>query len=286
MTTTVNASAESLRRRLADRLRAAGVLGDAWYQAFADVPREHFVPQFAVRTAAGMTGYGAADPDFLETVYSDVPLITHRDRHGQAVNSLTRPRVMAAMLEALGPTDGTVLEVGTGTGYSAALLTHRLGEAAVVSVDIDPGLVDAARQRLAALGRRPLLAVGDGTLGYPGRAPFGGLVATCPLPRIPATWLAQVRPGARIVANLGPGVVALTVGTDGTASGRCLPFADATDDMKRFLGRLFQPADLPLDLLARWAQAGHPGPVAYGLTVHRNGQHELWLGEGPRWPLP
>ena len=76
------------------------------------------------------------------------------------------PSLMARMLEALDVRDGhRVLEIGTGTGYNAALLCHRLGACNVVSIDIDPTLIVATRKRLAGLGHHPTLVVGDGTAG-------------------------------------------------------------------------------------------------------------------------
>ena len=75
---------------------------------------------------------------------------------------------MVGMLDALDLGDHPrVLEIGTGTGYNAALMCHVLGDAAVHSVDVDPVLVDTARARLDSLGHHPLLAVGDGRAGTP-----------------------------------------------------------------------------------------------------------------------
>jgi protein-L-isoaspartate O-methyltransferase len=72
-----------------------------------------------------------------------------------------------------------LLEIGTGTGYNAALLCHRLGAESVFSVDIGAGLVAAARERLAALGYAPTLVAADGRLGLPGHGPFDRIIATC-----------------------------------------------------------------------------------------------------------
>jgi protein-L-isoaspartate O-methyltransferase len=64
------------------------------------------------------------------------------------------------------------LEVGTGTGYNTALLCHRLGADNVASVDLDPGLVEQARSRLAGRGHDPVLVAGDGSIGVADRAPY------------------------------------------------------------------------------------------------------------------
>lgn len=224
--TTATASAEQLRRRMADQLAAEGALrSPEWHAAFATVPRELFVPEFTVRTADGArTTYRAGDLGYLEAVYGDASLLTQHDAHGTTTSSSTRPTMMAIMLEALAPLgEGRVLEVGTGTGYNAAALAHRYGPRRVVSIDVDPNLVEAARNRLASAGYTPTLAVGDGAQGCPQHAPFGALIATCGFGRIPPAWPAQVHPGGTLVANLGCGLVTLTVGDDHKATGRFLP---------------------------------------------------------------
>jgi protein-L-isoaspartate O-methyltransferase len=223
VTATATDRPETLRRRLADHLRARGALGDTWYDAFVTVSREQFVPHFSVRTGEGIVTYQVGEPGYLEAVYCDDSLITQRDAHGTATSSSSQPLVMAAMLEALHAGDGTVLEVGTGTGYNTALLCHRYGDQRVVTLDVDPHLVDTARSRLAATGHHPVFAAGDGILGHREHAPYGALLATCGIPRIPRAWLAQVRPGGTIVANLGCGLVRLTVGEDHTGAGHFLP---------------------------------------------------------------
>jgi len=92
-----------------------------------------------------------------------------------------------------------VLEIGTGTGYNAALFAHRLGPDAVTTIDLDRELTEVARAHLDAYGtpaaRAVAVVTGDGALGCPQRAPYDRLIATCELPQIPGAWLAQVRPG-------------------------------------------------------------------------------------------
>ncbi|MDT3398130.1 methyltransferase domain-containing protein [Streptomyces sp. B1866] len=224
MTLTARTTRE-LRRRLADRLRDLGaVRSDAWYAAFADVPREVFVPAFSVRTAEGVREYDTAEPGYAEAVYADESLVTRFDEHGTAVSSSSQPSVMAVMLEALHvPEGGRVLEVGTGTGYNAALLSHRFGSGRVVSVDIDASLTETARARLQLAGYAPALVTGDGTAGCAEHAPFGAVLATCGVERVPVAWLEQTRPGGTVVVNIGSVIVRLTVGGDHGASGPFLP---------------------------------------------------------------
>jgi protein-L-isoaspartate O-methyltransferase len=95
-----------------------------------------------------------------------------------------------------------VLEIGTGTGYDAALLSHRLGDRDVVSIDIDPILVDQAAHCLAQLGHTPTLIVGDGSVGAAEHGPYDRIIATAAVPEIPVAWIQQLNPGGKILANL------------------------------------------------------------------------------------
>ncbi|MFG2662409.1 methyltransferase domain-containing protein, partial [Streptomyces sp. NPDC048425] len=142
-----------------------------WLQAFADVPRHVFVPRFYTQgTDGAWQPVSWGDVGYLEAVYADAALTTQLDEHGFPTSSSSQPSLMLTMLEALDVHDGhRVFELGTGTGYNTALLSHRLGEKRVTSVDVDPGLVAAAIGRLKQAGHSPTLAVGDGTLGYPRR---------------------------------------------------------------------------------------------------------------------
>ena len=164
-------------------------------------------------------------PGYLHAVYDDASLITQYDTAGTATSASSQPSVMAAMLTALGdlPPHTRVLEIGTGTGYNAALLSHKVGDHAVTSIDIDPRLTDHARTALHRAGYAPTLLTGDGTSRHADSAPYDRLIATCGVNRVPPAWLAQVRPGGVIVANLGLALVALHVTEDGAASGPLLP---------------------------------------------------------------
>ncbi|MGH3625227.1 MAG: ATP-grasp peptide maturase system methyltransferase [Sciscionella sp.] len=252
-TATGGVDPEDIGRRLndlADTLTASGELRTrAWRDAFTATWRHLFVPRYFHCDNPGdwparwrpVSGDSPGDHDeWLDTVYSDETLITDlKDQpvptelsggnHPVATSSSTRPSLMLRMLEDLDIHTGhTVLEIGTGTGYNAALLSRRLGEDHVRSVDIDPELVALARQRLAACGLRPHLIAGDGEAGWPAGAPYDRVIATCGVETVPLTWIQQTRPGGKIMANLhGPimrGALALLdVGDDGTASGSFLP---------------------------------------------------------------
>jgi protein-L-isoaspartate O-methyltransferase len=115
------------------------------------------------------------------------------------------PGLMTRMLETLDVRDGNrVLEIGTGTGYNAGLLSHRLGDTNVFSVDIEPDLITLARQRLAQLGYHPTLVATDGAEGLLGHAPFDRIIATCAVPAVPWAWVTQTRPGGVILTDLKP----------------------------------------------------------------------------------
>lgn len=187
-----------------------------WVEAFADTPRHVFVPRIiASRHGHRELSVEQRSDEWLSAVYSDDALVTQDRPHPSGhllpdgrplrvpTSSSTLPSLMARMLEALDVRDGmTVLEIGTGTGYNAALLSHRLGGANVVSIDLDPGLVDQARRRLARLGHRPTLLVGDGVAGAAERSPYDRIIATAAVPEIPLAWIDQLAPGGMILANL------------------------------------------------------------------------------------
>jgi methyltransferase of ATP-grasp peptide maturase system len=244
--------AEARRRRhnLADELEHSGRLRTpVWRDAFTAVFRHVFVPRFfRCNSSAAWPGNWVAvshdDPatraEWLDAVYRDQTLITDlKDqlipaelgggRYPVATSSSTMPGLMLSMLEDLDVADGMdVMEIGTGTGYNAALLCARLGEDHVTSVDIDPELVNLARNRLFAHGFHPRLAAADGEAGHPPGALYHRVIATCSVDRVPPAWIAQTRPGGKILVNIrGPimrgALAVLEVGNDNEATGRFLP---------------------------------------------------------------
>ncbi|CAM5424665.1 Protein-L-isoaspartate O-methyltransferase OS=Streptomyces violarus OX=67380 GN=FHS41_003687 PE=3 SV=1 [Streptomyces violarus] len=220
----------SARAALVRRIDASGAWGadPAWQEAFAAVPRHLFVPYYYVGVAGGYERRWGESPDpqarerWLRGAYEDTPLAT-RLRDGELLSSSSQPSLMADMLAALRVEDGhTVLEIGAGTGYNAALLAHRLGDDKVTTVDLDPEITESARRHLAAAGYHPVVVTGDGARGVPERAPFDRIIATCALSTVPRAWLAQSRPGGRILLPLATGLVVLTVRDAGHAEGRFL----------------------------------------------------------------
>ncbi|MBV9140568.1 MAG: methyltransferase domain-containing protein [Pseudonocardiales bacterium] len=193
----------ALRERMVSRLIDSGVLtDDAWRQAFTAVPRHALVPRFYRTNDRAVID--SAHPDdgaaWLEAVYSNKTLVTQITPI-DVTSSATMPGLLAKMLTAIRINTGdNVLHVGTGTGYTAALLCERLGSNKVTTIDIDPDLSNDARTRLDHLGYTPTVVTGNGVHGYAPNAPYDAILATCALRRIPLDWLAQAAPSARILA--------------------------------------------------------------------------------------
>ena len=227
---------------LADELVARGVLNDpAWRAAYWRVPRHLFVPpdvwaetergDYApLRFEAQTTAWWAA-------VYADQYIVTQVDdgdpagRDGRGLvssSSASQPSFVFRMLHALEVAGGMrVLEIGTGTGYNAGLLAARLGGDRVVTVEADPRLAADARSSLDRAGLRPGVVTGDGTAGYAPGAPYDRVLSTAAVRRVPWAWVAQTRPGGRIVTPWGTAfynnaLLRLSVAEDGTASGRVI----------------------------------------------------------------
>ncbi|MGH3547517.1 MAG: methyltransferase domain-containing protein [Pseudonocardiaceae bacterium] len=179
----------------------------------------------------------ADDPDgWLSAVYHDDSVITQVDDGEPAgpdgtgvlsTSSASMPTVVAVMLRALDVQDGQkVLEIGTGTGYNAALLAHRLDAHHVTSVEIDPTVADAARHALHRAGYYGVTVVtADGSEGYLAGAPYDRVLSTASCKQVPYPWVDQTVPGGKVLtpwrnAYYDDGLLSLTVAPDGTATGR------------------------------------------------------------------
>lgn len=312
-------AAEARRALVRDIVADGGLTDPAWRAAFEEVPRHLFVPYYFAVRAGAYERLWCEDPDpvrrarWLRGAYEDGPLAT-RVRDGHLLSSSSQPSLMARMLEELDVRDGhAVLEIGAGTGYNAALLSHRLGDDLVTTVDLDPEITESARSHLAAAGYHPAVITGDGARGCPERAPFDRIIATCTLPSIPFDWLPQCRPEARILAPLSTGLIALRVRDDAhgrTAEGHFLrtsayfvplrggalrpeghtgglPRRAVDNDVFRFLLNLTAGTLDPHEALSLWERERRPQRDRFGVTV--SGRHQwAWLDdpEGPyAWPL-
>jgi protein-L-isoaspartate(D-aspartate) O-methyltransferase len=178
------------RSRFLAALRREGVVRDeALAEAFAAVPREAFVVD-GFRTMDGRW-VEPVDADFLDEVYRNDALVT-KLRDGVPVSSSSQPSLMAIMLAALDVRPGCrVLEIGAGTGYNAALMAA-LG-AEVVSVDVQPDVVERAAAALARAGTTGATVVlGDGYAGYLAGAPYDRVIVTVGVTGLAPAWLDQL----------------------------------------------------------------------------------------------
>jgi protein-L-isoaspartate(D-aspartate) O-methyltransferase len=149
-------------------------------EALREVPRHRFVPEHLQGSA-----------------YDDGPLPIG---HGQTIS---QPYIVAVMTELLAPEpDDVVLDVGTGSGYQAAVLGKLVKQ--VYSIEIVPALAEEARARLAALGYANVeVRVGDGWKGLPAHAPYAGILVAAAPPEVPQALLDQLAPGGRLVIPVG-----------------------------------------------------------------------------------
>lgn len=183
---------EEARRKLLEDLKRMGYIkSDKVYNAMMRVPREEFVPE-----------------DLRFYAYEDRPLPIG---YGQTISA---PSIVAYMTDLLDPDVGhKVLEVGTGSGYQAAVLAEIVApESAprdtwghVWSIERIPELAEWARGNLERTGYsgRVTVVVGDGTLGLPEEAPFDRIIVTAAAPKVPEPLLEQLKPGGRLVIPVG-----------------------------------------------------------------------------------
>jgi protein-L-isoaspartate(D-aspartate) O-methyltransferase len=163
-----------------DQIEGEGISDTAVLQAMRRVPRHRFVPQ-----------------EFLEYAYADRPLPIGYDQ------TISQPYIVGLMTELLALKQGhRVLEVGTGSGYQAAVLAEIADS--VWSIEIIEPLATSARERLQNLGYgRVNVRWGDGYLGWPEHAPFDGIIVTAAAEQIPEPLLQQLKEGGRMVIPVG-----------------------------------------------------------------------------------
>jgi protein-L-isoaspartate(D-aspartate) O-methyltransferase len=183
------AALAAARARMVAALRdSRRALSPLIQDAFAQVPRHVFVPELPSAAA-----------------YQDEAFVIKWDADGVPVSSSSQPAMMAIMLEQLMLGRGQrVLEIGTGTGYNAAVLAHIVGDSGHVStVDIDPELVQRAQASLTAAGYGSVeVSCADGGYGQPEAAPFDRIIVTAGAWDIPPAWLEQLAGDGRVVLPL------------------------------------------------------------------------------------
>ncbi|MEM7323482.1 MAG: protein-L-isoaspartate O-methyltransferase [Actinomycetota bacterium] len=169
-----------------ERLRAEAVLTSASVeQAFRSVPRHLFVDGVSIAAA-----------------YAETAVVVKVDRSGTALSSISQPAIVAAMLELLQLERGhRVMEVGTGTGYNAALLSYLVGTSGlVVTIELEDDLVAAARLRLQRNGFHAVqIVAGDGAEGHATAAPYDRVIVTTGATEVAPAWVAQLDDGGRLV---------------------------------------------------------------------------------------
>lgn len=228
--------------RHADELLESGDLTPDWRPSFLAVPRERFIPEVIwhevgevmrpVSRADDPQRWRelAAGEDAVVIQVDDGAPVGPGDAGDLPTSSASMPSVVAAMLKYSDVHGGErVCEIGTGTGWTAALLAHRLGADRVTTIEIGPEIAAHARKALSAAGFGGVTTItGDGSPGYPPGAPYDRVIATVGSKYLPYAWVEQTRPGGRIVApswalSYYGLLLVLTVSEDGTASGH---FAD------------------------------------------------------------
>lgn len=177
----IDADWEPLRLAMVrEQIRQRGIRSPRVLQAMERVPRHAFLPA-----------------ELAARAYSDAPLSIGE---GQTIS---QPYMVAAMTEAL-ELEGTerVLEVGSGSGYQAAILAELALE--VVTIEARHALAETARRRLAELGYKNVrVESGDGSLGWPDAAPYDAILVAAAAPRVPPPLLAELREGGRMIIPVG-----------------------------------------------------------------------------------
>jgi protein-L-isoaspartate(D-aspartate) O-methyltransferase len=173
---------EEARHRMVERqLAQRGITDERVLQVMRDVPRHQFVPE-----------------DLWDMAYRDTPLPIG---HGQTIS---QPYIVAYMTQLLHLTlDDRVLEVGTGSGYQAAILSRLASE--VYTIECVAELAQRAERVLQEMGYDNIrLRIGDGGYGWPEAAPFDAIIVTAAAPEVPSPLIAQLTEGAPLVAPIGP----------------------------------------------------------------------------------
>jgi protein-L-isoaspartate(D-aspartate) O-methyltransferase len=163
-----------------EQLKGRGIKDQRVLDAFLEVPRHKFVEEYMKYKA-----------------YDDYPLSIG---YGQTIS---QPYMVAIMTETLSPKSGeTILEIGTGSGYQAAILSRLCS--AVYTIERISALASRARKLLDELGYFNVhISVGDGTMGLPQHAPYDGIIVTAGAPHVPEALMAQLNEDGRLVIPIG-----------------------------------------------------------------------------------
>ena len=174
-------SYDALRKSMVEtQIRSRGVKHDGVLRAMLEVPRHEFVTE-----------------DYRALAYEDSPLPIGLDQ------TISQPYIVALMTELVDPRPAhKVLEVGTGSGYQAAVIARLVAE--VYSIEIIPEHAKTAAARLKRLGVGNVqVRAGNGYLGWPEKAPFDGILVTAGATEVPQALVEQLKPGGRMVIPVG-----------------------------------------------------------------------------------
>jgi protein-L-isoaspartate O-methyltransferase len=255
-------------------------LGDIgrWRAPLRQVPRHLFVPDRAWCTPDDGAGFvidrGSDPARWMEAAYADMSIVTQLDDgatdvvkgKGEYTSSLSAPSVTLAGLSLLNPDrDDRILEIGTGTGWTAGLLSHVVGDENVTSIEIDQEVLTQAAGNLEEARYSPRLVLGDGAKGWLKGAPYDRVHVTCGVREVPYAWVEQTRPGGVIVlpwmSSPDSGqLTCLTVHDDGTA-----------------VGRFYGEVNFMMLRTQRFHAQDAPESPGTGITVTSEGE-QVWLG--------
>jgi len=175
---------QQIKKKLIEYWRESKTISDErLFSAFMEIPREAFILK-----------------ENIEYAYNDYPLPIFG---GQTIS---QPTTIMIMLEALElKEDDKVLEIGTGSGYNAALISRICKKGMVYSTEIVPELVEFARKNLKKIGIKNVKVIEwDGSMGYEKEAPYDKIISTAAAPEIPKPWLDQLKINGIIVSPVGP----------------------------------------------------------------------------------
>ncbi|QIS21632.1 protein-L-isoaspartate O-methyltransferase family protein [Nocardia terpenica] len=295
----MNEHAHRYQEELVQKLHALDAIRTADVEsAFRSVPRHLAVSRLVeirsdnsvALTTVPATEDAAVSDDLLRTIYEDCVLITHvSGQDHRPVSSSSRPSITAFMLEELRLSAGmSVLEIGAGTGYSAALLGRIVGEAgSVASVEFDREIAAAARSTLGRLDTRNVEVItGDGYLGHGPSAPYDRVVSTVGVGGFSPRWAAQLRTDGFMVAPVLHGGLYPLLSVRKTDSGRMIGRALKSTGFVPAAGRLHpHPRPWREWSVEQGLESVSVGPVPEFLrTVNESRLQDLWFALGVLTP--